>query len=120
MPTLRILLCGTSAWRKNTVRELNATGEDVVIVGEVEKPIDLLFQTTNMQPHVVALPQTEGGGEPGICSHLLLECPGVVILLFPPVSGAGSLSWMVLSKGAEPDSSPTSLRVALRRACNFV
>lgn len=92
----------------------------MVIVGEVEKPIDLLFQTTNVQPHIVALSQSEGGGEPGICSHLLLECPGVVILLLPPMSGAGRLSWMVLCKGAEPDSSLTSLRAALRRGCNFV
>jgi hypothetical protein len=120
MQTLRILLCGTDSWRKSTLRELTQTEEDLEIVDEVETPLDLLLQTKNIRPQVVVLSQLEAGGEPGICSHLLLECPNVVVLLLPAHPGVGGLSWMVLCKETVLDASQGSLRSALRKACTFV
>src|SRR5690349_6632294 len=110
MQTLRTLLCGPHSWRERILRELIETEEDLEIVGEVDTPLNLLLQTKNIRPQVVVLPQLEGEEEPGICSHLLLECPNVIILLLPAHPGVGALSWMVLCKETVLDASQGSLR----------
>ena len=120
MPNVKILLGGITLVWKQIFREFADSTEGLEIVGEVHEPLDLLLQAKELRPDVVVLSQLEHGGEPGICSHLLLEYPNLGVVLLPTNTGAGRLSWMVLGKGMMQDASRASLRAALREIYRVV
>lgn len=95
---LRILLGRLSADWMAIIAELVRQDHGLEIVGVLEGPLDVLLRTQELRPDVVVLSQLRGGGEPGICSHFLLEYPNVELLLLP-ASPNGSVLWrMILRK----------------------
>jgi len=96
MPTVKILLGEIGTEWKRTVKELVAENGELLIVGEVEKPVDILLQARRANADVVILSQELQGGEPGVCSHLLLEYPNVVVVLVPSDDGPDVLCRMAL------------------------
>jgi hypothetical protein len=106
-------------WKQN-LRAMAASSEGLEIVGEVEEPLGLLLAAREAKANLVALSQLEQGGEPGICSHLLLEYPNVGILLLPARTEGRRIYWMVTGKRIMRDSSVESVRTALREFNNFV
>ena len=95
---LRILLGKLSADWMAIIGEIARLDDGLEIVGVLESPLDILLRTAELRPDMVLLPQLRGGGEPGICSHFLLEYPNVELLLLPGTPGANSVLRMVLRK----------------------
>jgi hypothetical protein len=113
---IRILLGEIGAEWKRILLELARQGSDMEIVGIAEDAVDLLLRVAELKVNVVVLAQLPGGGEPGVCSHLMLECPNVAILLLPMTYGCGVLWRMVLRKESWSEISGEGLLAALKVA----
>src|SRR5262245_37680570 len=96
--TVKILLGQIDAEWKRILLELARQDSDLEIVGTAEHAMDVLLLVADLKADVVVLAQLPGGGEPGVCSHLMLECPNVSVLLLPASGGYGILRRMVLHK----------------------
>jgi len=113
---IRILLGEIGAEWKRMLQELAHQDSGLEIVGTAEDAMDLLLRVAELRVNVVVLAQLPGGGEPGVCSHLMLECPNVAILLLPTSCGCGVLWRMVLHKESWSDVSREGLLAALKLA----
>ncbi len=112
--TVRILLGTIGAEWRRTLLELAQADSGLEIVGSAEEGIDLLLRAEQLKADVVVLAQLPGGGEPGICSHLMLEYPNVAVLLLPG-NPEGEVLWrMVLRKESWKHPSKEALRAALK------
>lgn len=87
---------------------------DLEIVGEVIHPIDVLLELGRTQAEVVVIDLPTSGEEPGLCSHLLSECPAVTVVA---VSSGGETS-MVYETGVIrrciPEASPETVTRFIR------
>jgi DNA-binding NarL/FixJ family response regulator len=83
---MRILLGKIDAEWQTTLSELACPENNLEIVGRVEDALDILLQSEELKPDAVVIAQLPGGGEPGVCSHLVLEHPNVPVLLLPAPS----------------------------------
>jgi DNA-binding NarL/FixJ family response regulator len=111
---VRILLGKIGAEWRATLAELARPENDLEIVGRVEDAVEILLQTEELKPDVVVLVQPPGGGEPGICSHLMLEHPNLVVLLLPTSSGHQAMWRMVLRKESWNQASKGTIHAALK------
>jgi hypothetical protein len=111
---MRILLGEIGAEWKRILLELASHDNDLEIVGTAEHAMDVLLRVAELKANVVVLAQLPGGGEPGVCSHLMLECPNVAILLLPASCGYGVLWRMVLRKESWSEISKEGLLAALK------
>ena len=88
---------------------LLADEPDLEIVGNVVHPIDALLELGSAQPEVVVIDLPTSGEDPGLCSHLLAECPEVKVVA---VSSGGETS-IVYETGVTrrylSDASPESV-----------
>jgi DNA-binding NarL/FixJ family response regulator len=101
-----------TAWTR--VRELVGENDQLHIVGHAEESVNVLLQAKNANADVVVLSQSLHGGEPGVCSHLLLEYPNLVVILVPSKSGPNVVCRMVLRREVR-DASREALRIMLRK-----
>ena len=113
---VRILLGKISAEWMAMVADLVGSDRGLEIVGVLESPLDILLRTKELSADVVVLSQLRGGGEPGICTHFLLEHPNVVLLLLPASPGERVVWRMVLEKSDCGKASRTTLHSALKGA----
>ncbi|SRR5260370_19333277 len=102
-----------AAWTR-TLRELVAENKELQIVAEAKELIEILLHSRRTKVDIVILPQTPDGGEPGICSHLLLEYPNLVVVLIPPEAGPNMLCRTVLYREVR-EASKETLRLMLRK-----
>src|SRR3979411_3138826 len=109
MPTVKILLGAIGTEWRRTVEQRRGENGKLQIVGEVEQLVDILLQARRANADVVVLSQEPHGGEPGVCSHLLLEYPNVVIVLVPSDGGPNVLCRMALYREVR-DASREALR----------
>jgi DNA-binding NarL/FixJ family response regulator len=113
MPGLRILLGEINSEWASLVKRLAAADQGIKIVGQVKHPLDLLLQAKTLNVDVVVISQLPDGGEPGICSHLVLEVPNVTIVLVPTSAAPAMLIRMVLYRDQLP-ASEKALYAAIR------
>lgn len=111
---LKILLGKISADWMAIMADLIRSDAGLEIVGVLESPLDILLRAKELKADVVVLPQLRDGGEPGICSHFLLEYPNIAIVLLPASPGMSALWRMVLRKENRGEASSTALHDALR------
>jgi DNA-binding NarL/FixJ family response regulator len=111
---VRILLGKIGAEWRSTLADLARQESDLEIVGQGDDALDILLQTQELKPDVVVLAQASGGGEPGVCSHLMLEHPNVVVLLLPSSSGLHVMWRMVLLKERWSEASKETIHAALK------
>lgn len=111
---IRILLGKISAEWMAVIADLVCSDPCLEIVGVLESPLDILLKTKDLSADVVVLSQLRGGGEPGICSHFLLEYPNVALLLLPASSETGILWRMVMGKQNCGQASGATLHTALK------
>jgi len=111
---VKILLGKINAEWMAILADLVRSDTGLEIVGVLESPLDVLLRTKELGADVVVLSQLRDGGEPGICSHLLLEYPNVALLLLPASPGPNIVWRMVLRKQNLGDASPTTLHDALK------
>jgi DNA-binding NarL/FixJ family response regulator len=101
-----------SEWA-SLVKRLAAADQGIKIVGQVKDPLYLLLQVKTLNVDVVVISQLPDGGEPGICSHLVLEDPNVTIVLVPNSAAPAMLTRMVLYRDQLP-ASEKALYAAIR------
>jgi DNA-binding NarL/FixJ family response regulator len=112
---MRILLGEIESVWKNYIRELAYENGQVQIVGEVQNHLEILMRVRDENADVVVLSQTPQGDEPGICSHLLLEYPNVLLVLVPTEGGPDILWRMRLRKEARQASRDVLLSMLQNR-----
>jgi hypothetical protein len=113
---LKILLGKISSDWMAIIADLAHSGSGLEIVGVLESPLDVLLRTKELSADLVVLSQLRGGGEPGICTHFLLEYPNVELLLLPASPGESLLWRMVLRKQNYGEASRNALQAALQAA----
>ena len=69
---------------RESLRRSIQSQQDMVVVGEVLEPVEILLATSRAQADVVVLDLPEDNVDPGICSHLLSEYPHILILALSP------------------------------------
>jgi hypothetical protein len=52
---------------------------DIEIIGPISDALELLMTVGETNADAVILPLEEDGGDPGLCSHLMAEYPGVLL-----------------------------------------
>lgn len=98
MSSVKILLGNISQEWKRILSQIVNEDEDLLVIRETPDPVEVLLKVKDLGPDAVILPQTPQGGEPGICSHLLLEYPNLLVVLIPVESGPNVLYRMILRK----------------------
>jgi hypothetical protein len=114
MPNVKILLGALGTPWTRALGELVGENDQLQIVGQADEPVDILLQAKRVNADVVVLSQAPHGGEPGICSHLLLEYPNLVVVLVPSDSGPNVICRVVLIREVR-DASREALRIMLRK-----
>lgn len=114
MAATRILLGDISNGWKSIVEEIARDNPEIIIVGRVTTPLDVLLFAKSENVDVVLLSQEPDGSEPGICSHFVLEFPNVVMLLVPAKGGTNVLWRLALSKEVRPASKETLTRMLIK------
>jgi AmiR/NasT family two-component response regulator len=113
VPDLRVLLGEISSEWEQTIQRLAAADQGLKIVGQVNDPLRLLLEAKTLRADVVVVSQLPDGSEPGICSHLVLELPNVIVVLVPASPGNHGLIRMVLFRELLP-ASDVALYSAIR------
>jgi hypothetical protein len=52
---------------------------DIEVIGPISDAMELLMTVGEMNADAVILPFDEDAGDPGLCSHLMAEYPGVLV-----------------------------------------
>jgi hypothetical protein len=99
---------------KRLLMDVVESDSDLKVVGIAESAMDILLQAEDRKADVVVLAELPGGGEPGICSHLMLEYPNVAVVLLPCEPRYGVLRRMVLRKESWQEVSQEILLAALK------
>jgi len=77
---IQVLLAVESPMLREALRETIRREPILNMVGEVSDPVDLLVAVRQTQANVVIMTWPETDGVPGVCSHLLLEFPELVVI----------------------------------------
>lgn len=81
MPTpVSVLLAVKSHATRDYLSALIQNHKDILIVGDVVQPLEILVTVAESKAQVVVLELPDGAQDPGICSHLLGEFPDLLIL----------------------------------------
>lgn len=83
MNTIRVLLAVDSPMLRELLKDRIQPQRDIEVVGEAADPVDLLLAVHATQADVVIHTWPEST-TPGICSHLLAEYPGLLVIGIPP------------------------------------
>ena len=83
MKKIKIVLANRPRMMREVIKEMIEAQPDMEVVGEVLNPVDLLVAVRETAADAVIL-GLEDSEEPGVCSHLLAEYPGVTILALAP------------------------------------
>lgn len=119
MSTVRILLGSLSLeWKRRIIEAVNSEPE-LEIIGDVADPFDLLVEARENKMDIVVLAQLPGGSEPGICSHLLLELPSLVMVLLPAEFDPHVPFRIVVQKEATDGNAAQQMQSMLRWATSF-
>ena len=80
MQTIKVLLASRPKMLSDVIKNLIDYQPDMVVVGEVIDPIELLLATRETMADVIIVTPLKSNGEPKICRHLLLEHPQLRIV----------------------------------------
>jgi hypothetical protein len=76
----RVVIGALSRCQLLRVETILKSQPDMEIVGPVGDAVELLIAVRETDADAVILPLDKGGEEPGLCSHLLAEFPGLMVL----------------------------------------
>ena len=77
---IKVLLANSPRMLRESLKELIQRQDDMEVVGEVLDPLEVLLSVNEYDADVVVVSLPETLEDPGICSHLLVEYPRLVIL----------------------------------------
>src|SRR5438128_41022 len=76
----RVLIGALSRLEQLRVKRLLESQPDIDVIGPIADAIELLLAVREIDADAVILPLQDDGEEPGLCSHLLAEYPGLLVL----------------------------------------
>jgi hypothetical protein len=76
----RVIIGALSKRQQLRIKQLFMARSDINLVGPISDAVELLMAVREVNAAAVILPLDKSGGEPGLCSHLLAEFPGLLVL----------------------------------------
>ena len=76
----RVIIGALSKRQQLRIKRLFMARPDIDLVGPIADAVELLMAVREINADAVILPLSKDGGEPGLCSHLLAEFPGLLVL----------------------------------------
>lgn len=113
MKRIRVLLYGQPGVGLDPVRRLFGTEPDFDLVGEAERPLELLLAVKDTAADVVVLSEADDCAE-SVTSHLLAEYPGLTVLALSALGA--SVTRLCLQREVLADREPPRVLGFLRRA----
>jgi hypothetical protein len=86
------------------------------LVGQASDPVPLLLAVDETCADVLIVSLLENEKEPGVCSHLLMEYPGLIVLALSSTVSHGLLLRRPFSREAVADTSDESILLTIRNA----
>lgn len=80
MQKIKVILASSPKMLSDVIRNLIDRQPDMITVGDVINPIQLLFVTRSISVDVVIMTPSEANGIPKICSYLLAEHPQLKVV----------------------------------------
>lgn len=115
MTKITILLANLHQMMREVVRSIIARQSDMEIVGEFPDPVELLLAAKETRADAVIM-EMRGAEEPGLCSHLLNECPNVTILVLASAGSTAFIEQLCPWRRDIADPSEANIIHALRQA----
>ena len=115
---IRILIANVPANLEQWLAQVVENEPDIEIVGQSQGYVALLL-AAQQDVDVVVLSAEELWPPPGICSHLLAECPDVKVLLLSPRGDKAALYWLGLHRQDVQSVSSNVLLQMLRQLDTF-
>jgi len=88
----------------------------MTIVGDVDRPVEILVTTAQTEAQVVILELPDIDTDPGICSHLLAEFPSLLILVISSDREKAILYRQKIVKKPLPNPTDRQILSVIRRA----
>ena len=76
----KVIIGALSERQQLQIKRLFTSRSDINVIGPISDAVELLMAVREMQAEAVILPLSKNESEPGLCSHLLAEFPGLVVL----------------------------------------
>lgn len=114
MPSVKILLGDIGDEWRAIAEEIAEDSADLTIVGQMDKPVDMLLRAKGEHVDVVVLSQDPNGSEPGLCSHFLLEYPNIALVLVPVKGGPNVLCRTAIHKEVQVASKEAFRKMLIR------
>ena len=112
---MKVLLAVESPDRRELLRKLIEHEPGLELVGEVADPIDLLVEVKRWQADLVVQEWPASEETPGICSHLLIEYPDLLLVGIPRDSEHVFLCRQAVSKKKFPSTKLQEVLAKIRR-----
>jgi chemotaxis response regulator CheB len=77
---VKILMVDVPSGLRNLLQDVIQRQENMLVVGEAFDPIDLLLTVNETDADVVIMGHSQADSMPGICTHLLIEFPILLVL----------------------------------------
>jgi DNA-binding NarL/FixJ family response regulator len=100
--------------KSKSLAQLVRNQSDAELLGTVVDPVELMVTVAETEPDVVVL-ESQTGQIPGVCTHLISEYPGLLIVILQPRSDRALLFRRALSR-EEISAANEDVLAAIRRA----
>lgn len=117
MKKIRILLSSRPKLLSDVIRNLIEHQPDMIVVGEVPDPLQLLRASIQTMADVIIITPLRVNGEPKICHLLLVENPTLIIVTHAPEGESAYLYQADRERQHIEESSGQSILNAIRKAC---
>jgi DNA-binding NarL/FixJ family response regulator len=112
--TIRVVLSSGSPMIGEALEAILEQEEDIEVVGKVTDPVDLLIAVAETRADVVIHSWPDSDQLPGICSHLLMEYPCLLIIGIPTTVDRMCVSRQVILTRSLPSEKPQDLLTQIR------
>jgi DNA-binding NarL/FixJ family response regulator len=118
MRKIRVMLASRPKMLSDVIRNIIKRQPDMILVGDVVDPIELLFTSREADVDVVIVTPLKADGEPRICRHLLAEHPHLIILTLSEEGESAFLYRSDLKKKCIDKPSEQSILCVIREVLN--
>ena len=112
---IKVVLVNRSQLLHESLVNLIQCQTDIEVVGEVFDLVDLLLIVGKTQADVVVLALPDSDEDPGICSHLLIEYPQLLIFVLSPELENAFLYRQIIAKECVSEVSKGGILEAIRK-----
>lgn len=116
MNIIKVMLSSRPKLLSEVIRNMITHQPDMVVVGEVLDPLQLLYATKQTVVDAVIITPLKANGEPKICRQLLLEHPHLKIVTLSDKGEAAHLYQAGFAKQRIEEPSAQSVLMAIREA----